>query len=93
MARKQWKKAAPGRRAGQCSYTAEDMKRVGWCINKGIKIAVTPNWKGDSSQWQVEVMINGRSNIDPKIYTGKEAQMKMYEYYKYYYDKNIQKSE
>ena len=92
MARKQWKKAAPGRRAGQCSYTAEDMKRVGWCINKGIKIAVVPNWKGDSSQWQVEIMINGRFNLDPKIYNGKEAQMKMYEYYKYYYDKNVRKS-
>ena len=47
------------------------------------------NWKGDNSQWQVEITINGRSNLDPKIYTGKEAQAKMYEYYKYYYDKNI----
>ena len=93
MAFKKYKKAAPGRRAGQCNYTSEDMKRVGWCINKGIKIAVVPNWKEDSSQWQVEIMINGRSNLDPKIYTGEEAQMKMYEYYKYYYDKNIQKSE
>jgi len=92
MARKQWKKAAPGRRAGQCSYTPEDMKRVGWCISKGIKIAVVPNWEGDSSQWQVEITINGRPNLDPKIYTGEEAQIKMYEYYKYYYDKNIQKS-
>jgi len=93
MAFKRYKKAAPGRRAGECSYTPEDMKRVSWCMDKGIKIAVVPNWQGDSSQWQVEVMINGRSNIDPKIYTGKEAQKKMYEYYKYYYDKNIQKSE
>ena len=93
MAFKRYKKAAPGRRAGPCSYTPEDMKRVSWCMNKDIKIAVVPNWQGDSSQWQVEVMINGRSNIDPKIYTGEEAQMKMYEYYKYYYDKNIQKSE
>ena len=93
MAFKRYKKAAPGRRAGECSYTPEDMKRVSWCMDKDIKIAVVPNWQGDSSQWQVEVMINGRSNLDPKIYTGKEAQMKMYEYYKYYYDKNIQKSE
>ena len=93
MAFKRYKKAVPGRRAGQCNYTSEDMKRVGWCMNKGISIAVVPNWKGDNSQWQVEITINGRSNLDPKIYTGEEAQMKMYEYYKYYYDKNIQKSE
>ena len=93
MAFKRYKKASPGRRAGQCAYTQEDMKRVGWCMGKGISIAVVPNWKGDNSQWQVEITINGRSNLDPKIYTGEEAQMKMYEYYKYYYDKNIQKSE
>ena len=82
-------KKKKGRSPGSHPYTPEDMKRVSWCMDKGIKIAVVPNWQGDSSQWQVEVMINGRSNIDPKIYTGKEAQMKMYEYYKYYYDKNI----
>ena len=89
MAYKKFKKAAPGRRAGLCSYTPEDMKRVGWCMDNGITIAAVPNWKGDYSQWQVEITINGKPNIDPKIYTGEEAQMKMYEYYKYYYDKNI----
>ena len=93
MAFKRYKKASPGRRAGPCAYTLEDMKRVDWCMGKGISIAVVPNWKGDSSQWQVEITINGRPNLDPKIYTGEEAQTKMYEYYKYYYDKNIQKSE
>ena len=93
MARKQWKKAAPGRSAGPCSYTAEDIKRVDWCMSKGIKIAVVPNWEGSKFEWQVEIMINGKANLDPNIYDGEEAQMKMYEYYKYYYDKNIQKSE
>ena len=87
-----YKKAAKGRSAGSCYYTIDDMKRVDWCMTRGIKIAVVPNWDGDSTQWQVEIMINGRSNLDPKIYTGEGAQMKMYEYYKYYYDKNIQKS-
>ena len=87
MAFKRYKKAVPGRSAGQYSYTPEDMKRVGWCMNKGISIAVVPNWKGDNSQWQVEITINGRSNLDPKIYKDKEALAKMYEYYKYYYDK------
>ena len=93
MAFKKYKKAVPGRRAGQCNYTPEDMKRVDWCMGKGISIAVVPNWKGDNSQWRVEITINGRPSLDPKIYTGEEAQMKMYEYYKYYYDKNVQESE
>ena len=33
----------PGRSPGKRSYTPEDMKRVGWCMNKNIKIAVIPN--------------------------------------------------
>ena len=68
-------------------------KMIQWCLDNSIAVCVVPNWKGDNRQWQVEITINGRSNLDPKIYTGEEAQMKMYEYYKYYYDKNIQKSE
>ena len=87
-----FKKASKGRSPGYHPYTPENIKQAGWCLNNNIKIAVVPNWKGDSSQWQVEITINGRPNLDPKIYTGEEAQMKMYEYYKYYYDKNIQKS-
>ena len=60
------------------------MKQVGWCLNKNIKIAVIPN----GTQWQVELNINNKIHLDPKIYEGKEATEKMYEYYKYYYDKH-----
>ena len=80
-----YKKATKGRSPGSHPYTMEDMKRVGWCINKNIKIAVIPS----GTQWQVELNINNKVHLDPKKYEGKEATEKMYEYYKYYYDKNI----
>ena len=32
--------------------------------------------------------INNKAHLDPKMYEGKEAIEKMYEYYKYYYDKH-----
>ena len=35
----------------------------------------------------VLTMVNGKTNTDPNIYTAEEAYKKMYEYYKYYYDK------
>ena len=79
-----FKKAAKGKSPGQHTYTPEDIKRVGWCMNKNIKIAVIPN----GTQWQVELNINNKIHLDPKIYEGKEATEKMYEYYKYYYDKH-----
>ena len=93
MARKQWKKAAPGKRAGTHPYTKEDMKHAGWCHQNNIFVAVTPNTNGGLKDWSVEIRINGRIHLDPKPYSGYDAQTKMYEYYKYYYDKNIQKSE
>ena len=76
-----------GRNPGMHPYTPEDMKRIGWYIKKGIKIAVIPNWEGSYDEWKVELNINKKVHLDPKIYKADEAHIKMYEYYKYYYDK------
>ena len=79
-----FKKASKGLSPGYYPYTPENMKQVGWCLNKNIKIAVIPN----GNNWQVELNINNKIHLDPKIYEDKEAIKKMYEYYKYYYDKH-----
>ena len=73
-----------GRKPGTHSYTLQDIKRIIWCMKKGIKIAVIPS----GTEWQVELNINNKVHLDPKIYKDKEAMEKMYEYYKYYYDKH-----
>ena len=78
-----FKKASKGLSPGQHPYTPEDMRRVGWCMNKNIKIAIIPN----GTKWQVELNLNGKIHLNPEEYDGKEATEKMYEYYKYYYDK------
>ena len=76
-----------GRSPGFLTYTNQDIKRIIWCIKKGIKIAVIPNWDGGSDEWRIELNINKKIHLDPKVYKDKEALAKMYEYYKYYYDK------
>ena len=76
-----------GRKPGVHPYTPQDMKHVGWCIKKDIKIAIIPNWDGDYNEWRIELNINKKIHLDPKIYNADEAHIKMYEYYKYYYDK------
>ena len=76
-----------GRSPGYHPYTDQDMKHIGWCIKKGIKIAVIPNWDGANNEWKVELNINKKVHLDPKVYMADEAHIKMYEYYKYYYDK------
>ena len=79
-----WIKKSTGRSPGYHPHTREDLKHVGWCLNKNIKIAVIPN--GD--KWQVEININKAIHLDSKEYEADEAYKKMYEYYKYYYDKH-----
>ena len=78
-----WVKKATGRSPGYHPHTREDLKRVGWCLNKNIKIAVVPN----GTKWQVEISLNGNIHLDSNLYKADEAYKKMYEYYKYYYDK------
>ena len=79
-----FKKASKGLSPGYHPYTPENMKQVGWCLNKNIKIAVIPS----GTQWQVELNINGKIHLNPEKYEAKEATEKMYEYYKFYYDKH-----
>ena len=64
-------------------YTDEDMKRVSWCMDRGIFVAVMPR----GTNWIVEITLNKKVNIDPAVYDHGDAMEKMYEYYKYYYDK------
>ena len=90
--RKRYFKAVKGRSAGPRPYTADNMKQASWCHTKNIFVAVTPSWKESVNDWKVEIRINGRIHLDPKTYNGYDAQTKMYEYYKYYYDKNVQES-
>ena len=77
-------KKSYGKSPGYHKYTDEDMKRVSWCINKNIKIAVIPS----GTKWQVEISLNDKIHLDSNLYRADEAYKKLYEYYKYYYDKH-----
>ena len=37
--------------------------------------------------WKIEIRINNKVHVDPANYTVANVHDKMYEYYKYYYDK------
>ena len=79
-----WMKKSSGKSPGYHTYTDEDMKRVGWCLSKNIKVAVIPS----GTKWQVEISLNDKIHLDSNLYKADEAYKKMYEYYKYYYDKH-----
>ena len=92
MAFKRWNKS-PSKRPPKKTWSEEEMKIIGWCLNKNIKVGISPDWKDPTNRWQIEISINGRVHTDPNRYSDEEVYNKVNEYYKYYYDKNIQKSE
>jgi hypothetical protein len=81
------KKKAPSRRAPYMYADNDQYEAWSWCVNNSISICVLPDWS-NSGKWLVEITMNDKVTVDPNNYDGVEALTKMYEYCKYYYDKN-----
>ena len=81
------KRVDPKRKAPYLFQSPERLKYFSWCLRNKISICVLPNWD-TADKWNVEITIIDKVSRDPVDYTGVEALTKMYEYCKYYYDKN-----
>ena len=86
MVFKRWQKS-PSKKPPEKVWTNEEMKIIGWCLNKNIKVAITPDWKEDINKWLIEININNKIHKDPNSYSSQTVYNKVNEYYKYYYDK------
>ena len=73
---------------GYYDWTREDFKMISWCINNSIACCVVParSFSKGKGDFQVEIIINGKSNLSP-CFMRDEVLVKQLEYYKYYYDK------
>ena len=80
------RKKGLGRAPEAIPYTDDNMKHVAWCMNNNIVVGFSPLWDTED-QWQVDIQINATVSVDPSTYSGDEVMAKVYEYYKYYYDK------
>ena len=86
MAFKKWQKS-PSKRSPTRSWQPEEIKMIGWCINKGISVSISPDWSDEFNRWKIEVHIKNRTHVDPERYEDKDVYDKFLKYYKYYYDK------
>jgi len=85
-----WQKfnKGPSKKPPKKSWSPEEMKMIGFVIRKGIKIGISPDWKHDLHNWQIDIKIgNGKINTDPNRYDDKDVHDNVIKYYKYYYDK------
>jgi len=85
-----WKKfkKTQGRSPSQKTYRNNEMKVIGWCLGNNISISCTPDWKNSGTNWLIDIRINKNTFTDPKTYDDESVLDKIYEYYKYYYDKH-----
>ncbi len=74
---------------GQYQCTSEEFKAYHWCINNGIKIAPFAKEPG---AWYIDITINGKTNRSPHVYIKDMIWEKIYEYYRYYYEKYFRDS-
>ena len=86
MVFKRWSKT-PSKKPPKRSWSFDEMKIIGWCLNKKIGVSISPDWKDDLNRWQIEININNKIHIDPNHYNDEIVYNKVNEYYKYYYDK------
>ena len=83
-----WQKKRVGRKPTTKTWQPEEMKAVGWCLSNNIFISCIPNWKEKGINWFIDIKINKNVHRDPNTYEDEEVFNKIYEYYKYYYDKH-----
>ena len=70
-------------------WSDKDRIAYHWCINNGVKISPRA-WKSDRDNyyWWIDVEVNGAKRRSPITYNGKELNNKIFELYRFYYDKN-----
>tara|TARA_R100000951_G_scaffold11807_1_gene9687 strand:- start:153 stop:425 length:273 start_codon:yes stop_codon:yes gene_type:complete len=84
-----WKfKKSTGKRPPQKSWSLEELKIIGWCMARNIKISMIPDWKHNVSNWLIDISINNKIHTDPNKYNDDQINDKILEYYKYYYKPN-----
>ena len=87
MAFKRWQKS-PSRKVPTRNWQPEEMKMIGWCMQRGISVSIMPDWKDDLQRWKIEIHIKNKTHTDPNRYTDDNVYDKFLEYYKYYYKPN-----
>ena len=84
-----WKfKKSTGRKPPQKSWSKEELKIIGWCMARNIKVSMIPDWKNNVSNWLIDISINNKIHTDPNKYNDDQVNDKILEYYKHYYKPN-----
>ena len=66
----------------------ENLEAYSWCINHGITIGCLACTPGNRNRdWNIEITVNGKKQTSPKSYGPDELYDKVFELYRFYYNK------
>jgi len=69
---------------GDYTPTNEEAEAMRWCVRNQIYISPVAIRE---SRWTIEILNNGKTSTDSNNYRKLDIWIKMYSYYKYYYNK------
>lgn len=69
---------------GSYIYNTKEQEAMMWCVKNNIRIS--PKAKS-TTQWSLVIDLNGSLNESPETYPKTTIWKKLFEFYKYYYDK------
>jgi|TARA_R110002020_G_scaffold51698_1_gene146184 hypothetical protein len=75
-------------RMGYYMPTIKETEAYRWCINNGIYISPYANGEGG---WYIEIKLNNKVSRSPDAYGKVTIWIKLFEFYKYYYNKYANK--
>ena len=79
-----WNKNKNEWNMGSYPASAEEVEAKVWCLRNNIYISPFAKEPGS---WYIDIVINGKQNRSPHIYTKDIIWENIYKFYKYYYDK------
>ena len=66
----------------------DNLKAYTWCINHGVTIGILATAPGFyCGSWEIEITANGKKVKSPKEYNKNEIWDKVFELYRFYYNK------
>ena len=74
---------------GKYDASELDIEAMLWCIRNKIYVAPLAKSPGE---WYIDITLNGKVNRSPNIYVRDQIWEKIYEIYRYYYEKYFQDS-
>ena len=73
---------------GEFVPSINDYKHMRWCVNNRIKISP---YASNTLEWFIDIDINDNKNRSPETYKKVVIWEKIFEFYKYYFNKHANK--